>query len=129
MAIDHAMPVLVVDDYKTMVRIIRNLLKQLGYSEIDDADVLLREHLEEKLQTAVEVWLFAWLTEPAHDPKKAKHHRLVESRRLVPHDRFAERRRQRAAELAAERLTALAYDCDDESDDDGPPRGGGGGGA
>jgi len=31
------MPVLVVDDYNTMVRIIRNLLKQLGFVEIDDA--------------------------------------------------------------------------------------------
>jgi two-component system chemotaxis response regulator CheY len=37
MAVDHAMPVLVVDDYKTMVRIIRNLLKQLGFKEIDEA--------------------------------------------------------------------------------------------
>lgn len=31
------MPVLVVDDYKTMVRIIRNLLKQIGFSDVDDA--------------------------------------------------------------------------------------------
>ncbi len=37
MALNLSMPVLVVDDYKTMVRIIRNLLKQLGFSEIDDA--------------------------------------------------------------------------------------------
>ena len=37
MAVDHSMPVLVVDDYSTMVRIIRNLLKQLGFVEIDDA--------------------------------------------------------------------------------------------
>ncbi len=37
MAVDHAMPVLVVDDYKTMVRIIRNLLKQLGFTDVDDA--------------------------------------------------------------------------------------------
>ena len=27
----------VVDDYSTMVRIIRNLLRQLGFSDIDDA--------------------------------------------------------------------------------------------
>jgi two-component system chemotaxis response regulator CheY len=27
----------VVDDYKTMVRIIRNLLKQLGFEDVDDA--------------------------------------------------------------------------------------------
>ena len=37
MAIDSSMPILVVDDYKTMIRIIRNLFKQLGFSDIDDA--------------------------------------------------------------------------------------------
>ena len=37
MAIDLSMPVLVVDDYNTMIRIIRNLLKQLGFEDIDDA--------------------------------------------------------------------------------------------
>ena len=37
MSVDLAMPVLVVDDYKTMIRIIRNLLKQIGFSDIDDA--------------------------------------------------------------------------------------------
>ncbi len=31
------MPVLIVDDYNTMVRIIRNLLRQLGFEHIDDA--------------------------------------------------------------------------------------------
>jgi two-component system chemotaxis response regulator CheY len=31
------MPVLVVDDYNTMIRILRNLLKQLGFQDIDDA--------------------------------------------------------------------------------------------
>jgi two-component system chemotaxis response regulator CheY len=37
MAVDLSMPVLVVDDYNTMVRIIRNLLRQLGFEHIDDA--------------------------------------------------------------------------------------------
>jgi two-component system chemotaxis response regulator CheY len=37
MAVDYAMPVLVVDDYNTMVRIIRNLLRQLGFENVDDA--------------------------------------------------------------------------------------------
>ncbi len=37
MALDLSMEVLVVDDYKTMIRIIRNLLKQLGFENIDDA--------------------------------------------------------------------------------------------
>ncbi len=38
MAIDFSKPVLVVDDYGTMVRIIRNLLKQIGFTTIDDAN-------------------------------------------------------------------------------------------
>ena len=38
MAFDMSMPVLVVDDYKTMVRIITNLLRQLGFSDIDEAN-------------------------------------------------------------------------------------------
>src|SRR5207237_9258651 len=37
MAIDMSMPVLVVDDYNTMIRIIRNLLKQIGFENVDDA--------------------------------------------------------------------------------------------
>ena len=37
MAVDHSMPVLIVDDYKTMIRIIRNLLKQLGFDNVDEA--------------------------------------------------------------------------------------------
>ena len=38
MAIDLSMPILVVDDYSTMIRIICNLLKQLGYQNIDNAN-------------------------------------------------------------------------------------------
>ena len=37
MAVDPSMPILVVDDYNTMVRIIRNLLRQLGFEDVDDA--------------------------------------------------------------------------------------------
>ena len=37
MAVDLTMPILVVDDYKTMIRIIRNLLKQLGFNDVDEA--------------------------------------------------------------------------------------------
>jgi two-component system, chemotaxis family, chemotaxis protein CheY len=38
MAVDLSMPILVVDDYNTMIRIIRNLLKQLGFENVDDAN-------------------------------------------------------------------------------------------
>jgi two-component system chemotaxis response regulator CheY len=37
MAVEMNMPILVVDDYKTMVRIIRNLLKQIGFENVDEA--------------------------------------------------------------------------------------------
>ena len=37
MAVDMNMSVLIVDDYKTMLRIIRNLLKQLGFHNVDEA--------------------------------------------------------------------------------------------
>ena len=38
MALDPSMPVLVVDDYGTMIRIIRNLLRQIGFADVDDAN-------------------------------------------------------------------------------------------
>lgn len=37
MSLDLNQPVLVVDDYKTMTRIIRNLLRQIGFVDVDDA--------------------------------------------------------------------------------------------
>ncbi len=37
MAINKAMPILIVDDYKTMLRIVRGLLNQLGFANIDEA--------------------------------------------------------------------------------------------
>jgi len=50
MSFDLSLQVLVVDDYRTMARIIRNLLKTIGFTDIDEAadgsEALLR--LEEK---------------------------------------------------------------------------------
>jgi len=37
MTLDSTLSILVVDDYQTMVRIIRNLLKQIGFENVDDA--------------------------------------------------------------------------------------------
>ena len=37
MAVDKNMNVLIVDDYKTMLRILRNLLKQLGFNNVEEA--------------------------------------------------------------------------------------------
>ena len=36
-SVEKNMPILIVDDYKTMLRIIRNLLKQLGFDNVDEA--------------------------------------------------------------------------------------------
>ncbi len=37
MAVDKNMPILIVDDYDTMLRIIKNLLHQLGFKNLDEA--------------------------------------------------------------------------------------------
>ena len=37
MPINKNMPILIVDDYKTMLRIVRGLLNQLGFNNIDEA--------------------------------------------------------------------------------------------
>lgn len=37
MTVDKNMPILIVDDYKTMLRIIRTLLSQLGFNNVDEA--------------------------------------------------------------------------------------------
>lgn len=37
MSVDKNMNVLIVDDYSTMLRIIKNLLKQLGFNNVDEA--------------------------------------------------------------------------------------------
>jgi hypothetical protein len=36
MAVNLSMPVFVVDDFSTMTRIIRNLLEQIGFEDIDE---------------------------------------------------------------------------------------------
>jgi two-component system chemotaxis response regulator CheY len=37
MAIDRASPILIVDDYSRMLRIIRNILRSLGYEQVEEA--------------------------------------------------------------------------------------------
>jgi two-component system chemotaxis response regulator CheY len=59
MPADISMPILVVDDYKTMVRIIRNLLKQLGFDHVDDAadgSEALKKMREKKYGLVISDW-------------------------------------------------------------------------
>ena len=59
MTADFAMPILVVDDYQTMVRIIRNLLKQIGFENVDEAsngDEALRKIKEKSYGLIISDW-------------------------------------------------------------------------
>jgi len=59
MAVDMNMPILIVDDYKTMLRIIRNLLKQLGFDNVDEASdgsMALRKLREKQFSLIISDW-------------------------------------------------------------------------
>jgi two-component system chemotaxis response regulator CheY len=59
MAVDMSMPILVVDDYNTMIRIIRNLLKQLGFENVDEASdgvAALAKLREKKFSLVISDW-------------------------------------------------------------------------
>ena len=59
MAVDKNMPVLVVDDYKTMLRIIRNLLNQLDFMnvyEATDGGSALAKLREKKFGLVISDW-------------------------------------------------------------------------
>ncbi len=58
-SIDFGMPVLIVDDYKTMLRIIRNLLKQLGFQNIEEAsdgDQALKKLRDKRYGLVISDW-------------------------------------------------------------------------
>jgi two-component system chemotaxis response regulator CheY len=63
MAVDLSQPVLVVDDYKTMVRIIQNLLKSLGFSEVHGA-VTGEEALAKIAENRYSLIISDWNMEP-----------------------------------------------------------------
>lgn len=59
MSVDPSMPILVVDDYSTMVRIIRNLLRQVGFTHVDDASdgiSALRRLRERQYRLVISDW-------------------------------------------------------------------------
>ena len=59
MALDFKMPVLVVDDYSTMLRIIRNFLRQLGFIDVDgaaDGSAALHMMLEKDYGLVISDW-------------------------------------------------------------------------
>jgi two-component system, chemotaxis family, chemotaxis protein CheY len=59
MAIDKTMPILIVDDYKTMLRIVRNLLRQIGFENVDEAtdgDTALRKLQDKAYGLVISDW-------------------------------------------------------------------------
>ena len=65
MAVDLSMPILVVDDYSTMTRIIRNLLRQIGFADIDEASdgaAALAKMRQKKYGLVISDWNMAPMT-------------------------------------------------------------------
>ncbi len=59
MAVDKKMSILIIDDYKTMLRIIGNLLKQLGFenfTEATDGTMALEILREKKIDFIISDW-------------------------------------------------------------------------
>ena len=121
MAIDMSMPVLVVDDYNTMIRIIRNLLKQLGFEDVDDASdgsAALAKLREKKYGLVISDWNmepmtgYELLKEVRADPglvQDAVHH---------GHRRVEDRERHRGEEGRREQLHRQAVQRADAQDQD-----------
>lgn len=65
MTIDFSLPILVVDDYGTMLRIIRNLLKQIGYENVDEAsngEIAIAKLRAKKYGLVISDWNMAPIT-------------------------------------------------------------------
>lgn len=83
MGIDTSMNVLIVDDYKTMLRIIKNLLSQIGFENVDEAtdgDMAFTK-LKEKEYGLV---ISDWNMEPVSGYELLKKVRAVDSMKELP---------------------------------------------
>lgn len=83
MAVDKSMPILIVDDYKTMLRIIRNLLKQIGFENVEEATdgSMAIEKLKERQYGLI---ISDWNMEPMTGFDLLKHVRADEKYKAVP---------------------------------------------
>ena len=83
MAVDKNMPILIVDDYKTMLRIIKNLLKQIGFDNVDEATdgTMAFEKMGEKRYGLV---ISDWNMEPMSDYELLKKVRADEAKKATP---------------------------------------------
>ncbi len=83
MPVDKNMPILIVDDYKTMLKIERNLLSQLGFRNVDEA--LHGEEAWEKMQEKdYKLILSDWNMEPLDGLEFLKRVRASEKFKRMP---------------------------------------------
>src|SRR5215211_5470071 len=120
MALDLSMPILVVDDYQTMVRIIRNLLKQLGFEDVDDASdgTTALAKLKQKQYGLV---ISDWNMEPMTGYELLRHVRADENLRTTPFIMVTgneDRERHRGQEGGREQLYRETIQCADAEDQD-----------
>lgn len=83
MAVDKNMAILVVDDYNTMRRIVRNLLKQLGFDNVDEA-VDGSEALKKLHEKAFNLIISDWNMEPMTGMELLKQVRADEKLKALP---------------------------------------------
>lgn len=83
MAVDLSMPVLVVDDYQTMIRIIRNLLNQLGFRNVEEAKDG-RQALEKMQSSKFGLVISDWNMEPMTGFELLQQVRASESLKATP---------------------------------------------
>lgn len=83
MAVNFNMTILIVDDYRTMLRIIRNLLSQLGFNNIEEATsgAMAFAKLQEKKYDLV---ISDWNMEPMTGLELLKKVRAEESLKAIP---------------------------------------------
>lgn len=83
MAVDYNMPILIVDDYRTMLKIIRNLLKQLGFTNVEEA-ADGSEALGKLREGEFDLVISDWNMEPMTGIQLLKEVRADERLRSVP---------------------------------------------
>lgn len=83
MTVDRNMQILIVDDYKTMLRIIRNLLRQLEFQNIDEATDG-GEALQKLQQRGYDLIISDWNMEPMTGLQLLREVRRCDRLRHIP---------------------------------------------
>ncbi|MCE2927514.1 MAG: response regulator [Rickettsiales bacterium] len=83
MPVDKSMLILVVDDYNTMRRIVRNLLKQLGFDNTEEA-ADGTEALQKLREKPYGMVISDWNMEPMSGMDLLKHVRADEKLKMLP---------------------------------------------